>query len=115
VIALASEPQVPKPVAQGAATQAPAGQVQAGYKDGTYVGLGTSRHGDIDATVVIQGGVIVSAKVTRCMTRYPCSDVTPLVSETTAIQATPVHHVSGASDSSRAYKMAVANALAQAA
>jgi uncharacterized protein with FMN-binding domain len=115
VISLASEPQVPQPVAQGTATQAPTGQAQAGYKDGTYVGLGTSRHGNIEATVVIQGGKIISAKVTRCMTRYPCSDVTPLVSEAVAIQATPVHHVSGASDSSRAYKMAIKNALEQAA
>jgi uncharacterized protein with FMN-binding domain len=115
VISLASEPEAQKPVAQGAAAQAPAGQAQAGYKDGTYVGLGTSRHGNIEATVVIQGGRIVSAKVTRCMTRYPCSDVAPLVNETVAIQTTPVHHVSGASDSSRAYKMAIKNALEQAA
>jgi uncharacterized protein with FMN-binding domain len=116
VISLASEPgEVPKPVAQASASPTPAGQTQAGYKDGTYIGLGTSRHGNIEATVVIQGGKIVSAKVSRCMTRYPCSDVTPLVGEALSIQATPVHHVSGASDSSRAYKMAVSNALSQAA
>jgi uncharacterized protein with FMN-binding domain len=115
VIALAGESPLRVPTAQVPATQTPASQTQVGYKDGTYVGLGKSRHGDIEATVVIQGGKIVSAKVSRCMTRYPCSDVSPLVSETVAIQAAPAHHVSGASDSSRAYKQAVANALAQAA
>ncbi len=92
----------------------PTPQAQVGYKDGTYVGRGTSRHGDIEATVVIQNGQIVSADISQCMTRYPCSDVAPLVDEVVRIQAAPVHHVSGASDSSRAYKQAVANALSQA-
>src|SRR5690242_10345443 len=35
--------------------------VASGYKDGTYTGVGTSRHGDIQAQVVIQNGKIVSA------------------------------------------------------
>jgi uncharacterized protein with FMN-binding domain len=114
VVALASESPVRSGGAQVPASQPPTAQTQVGYKDGTYVGLGKSRHGNIEATVIVQGGKIVSAKVSRCMTRYPCSDVSPLVSEVVAIQAAPVHHVSGASDSSHAYKQAVENALAQA-
>ena len=43
------------------------------YKDGTYLGWGTSRHGDIQASVVIQGGQIVSAEIAQCLTRYSCS------------------------------------------
>jgi len=87
---------------------------QTGYKDGTYVGRGSSRHGDIQATVVIQGGQVTSASVTGCGTRYPCRDVNPLVSEVLKTQAAPVDHVSGATDSSKAYRDAVKAALAQA-
>jgi uncharacterized protein with FMN-binding domain len=84
------------------------------YRDGTYTAVGTSRHGDIQATVVISGGKIVSAQVSACNTRYPCSRVNPLVSEVVSRQAAPVNHVSGATDSSRAYTAAVTAALAQA-
>jgi uncharacterized protein with FMN-binding domain len=84
------------------------------YRDGTYKAVGTSRHGDIEATVVIQGGKIVSADVSGCGTRYPCSDVNPLIDEVVRIQASPVHYMSGATDSSRAYTQAVQSALAQA-
>ena len=85
-----------------------------GYRDGTYVGMGTSRHGSIEATVVIQGGKITSASVSSCNTRYPCSNVASLVKLVVTQQAVPVNHVSGATDSSTAYKTAVAKALAQA-
>ena len=34
-----------------------------GYKDGTYVGVGTSRHGSIEVTVVIQSGKIAPSLV----------------------------------------------------
>lgn len=86
----------------------------AGYKDGTYVGSGTSRHGGMQVTVVIAGGKITSAAVTTCQTRYPCSDVASLVTSVVSKQAVPVNHVSGATDSSNAYKQAVSSALAQA-
>jgi uncharacterized protein with FMN-binding domain len=85
-----------------------------GLKDGSYVGTGFSRHGDIEATVVIAGGKIVSANVTGCGTRYPCSRVNSLVREVVAKQAPPVDIVSGATDSSYAYVDAVTQALAQA-
>lgn len=86
----------------------------AAFRDGTYVGTGTSRHGSIEATVVVQGGRIVSADVTGCGTRYPCSAVAPLTSEVVSRQSASIDFVSGATDSSMAYRMAVATALAQA-
>ena len=84
------------------------------YRDGTYVGMGTSRHGTIQATVVIKDGKISSASISRCMTRYPCSYVDRLVNEVVASQAVPVDHVSRATDSSNAFKQAVAQAIAEA-
>jgi len=89
-------------------------QAASGYRDGTYVGVGNSRHGGIQATVVVSGGKITSAAVTGCGTRYPCSKVTSLVSQVLTIQAPPVNYVSGATDSSQAYYQAVASALVQA-
>jgi uncharacterized protein with FMN-binding domain len=85
-----------------------------GYKDGTFVGVGTSRHGSIQATVVIQNGRIASASISSCNTRYPCSDVASLVKQVVSQQAVPVNHVSGATDSSSAFKSAVSKALTQA-
>lgn len=85
------------------------------YRDGTYVGTGSSRHGSLQATVVVSGGKIVSANVTACGTRYPCSKVNSLVSGVVSSQAAPVNYVSGATDSSTAYTQAVRSALSQAA
>jgi len=96
------------------ATASPIPGTTAGYRDGTYVGAGTSRHGSIQATVVIQNGKIVSASISSCNTRYPCSDVASLVKSVVSQQTVPVNHVSGATDSSTAYKTAVSKALAQA-
>jgi uncharacterized protein with FMN-binding domain len=102
---------VPAPTATQAA---PTTQASAAYRDGTYVGTGTSRHGSIEATVVVQGGTIVSAQVTGCGTRWPCSRVTALPGQVVARQSAAVDLVSGATDSSVAYRGAVAAALAQA-
>lgn len=85
------------------------------YRDGTYTGTGSSRHGSIQATVVVSGGKIVSANVTACGTRYPCSKVSGLVSQVVSSQSAPVNYVSGATDSSTAYTQAVRSALSQAA
>jgi uncharacterized protein with FMN-binding domain len=85
------------------------------YTDGTYTGTGTSRHGSITATVVIQGGKIVSANITQCGTRYPCSKIAALPGEAVSRQSATVDMVSGATDSAEAYQGAVKNALAQAA
>lgn len=84
------------------------------YKDGTYSGTGTSRHGNISASVVIQGGKIVSAAITQCGTRYPCSDIAALPGEVVSRQSAAVDFVSGATDSSQAYRGAIQTALAKA-
>ena len=83
-------------------------------RDGTYVGTGSSRHGSIQATVIIQGGRITSAEITQCGTRYPCSKVAGLPGEVLARQSASVDVVSGATDSTTAYRGAITNALAQA-
>src|SRR5205085_1353039 len=83
-------------------------------RDGTYIGTGSSRHGSIQATVIIQGGRIASAEITQCGTRYPCSKVAGLPGEVLARQNASVDVVSGATDSTTAYRGAVTNALAQA-
>ncbi len=105
VVVAPSATPTPVPTTAPAATR---------YRDGRYVGLGRSRHGNIQATVVIQGGKIVSAEITGCMTRYPCSRIASLPEQVVSQQSTDVDVVSGASDSSDAYLEAVSNALAQA-
>jgi uncharacterized protein with FMN-binding domain len=68
----------------------------------------------MQVTVVVSGGKITSAAITSCQTRYPCSDVDSLVKAVVSQQTVPANHVSGATDSSTAYKQAVNAALAQA-
>jgi uncharacterized protein with FMN-binding domain len=102
------------PGALAAATATPTAAATSGYKDGTYVGSGNSRHGGIQAQVVIQGGTIVSATITRATTRYPASAIASLPREVVSAQGTNVDLVSGATDSSEAYLQAVDNALSQA-
>ena len=84
------------------------------YKDGTYTGSGNSRHGGMVVKVVVKDGKITSANVDDCSTRYPCSDVDSLVRSAVTRQSVPANHVSGATDSSQAYKQALTNALKQA-
>jgi uncharacterized protein with FMN-binding domain len=108
--------QAASPVVAQTATSLPTATSTASiYKDGTYTGTGTSRHGAIQATVVVQNGKIVSAQITGSTTRYPTSRIASLPGEIVSTQSTNVNYVSGATDSSTAYLQAVANALAQAA
>lgn len=112
-----SSSQAPTPVptpTSSSTSPAVAAAAASRLKDGTYTGVGYSRHGGVQATVVIRGGKIVSANVTGCSTRYPCSAVSPLPPEVVAQQTYQVDYVSGATDSSMAYQGAVEQALAQA-
>jgi uncharacterized protein with FMN-binding domain len=92
------------------------------YKDGTYLGSGTSRHGDIQASVVIEDGKIVSALITQCLTRYSCTWIAPrtppgypdLPGQVVERQSPKVDYVSGATESSDAYSDAVSEALSKA-
>jgi len=48
------------------------------WKDGVYTGWGYSRHGNIEAAVVIESGRIASATISQCRTRYSCSVIDKL-------------------------------------
>jgi uncharacterized protein with FMN-binding domain len=99
-------------VAVPAAPIAPSPQGR--YKDGTYLGWGTSRHGDIQTSVVIEGGKIVSAEIAQCLTRYSCSWIAALPGQVISRQSPNVDYVSGATQSCNAFSDAVAQALSQA-
>jgi uncharacterized protein with FMN-binding domain len=95
-------------------TTEPPSAPQSQYKDGTYSGWGTSRHGDIQATVVVDGGRIASAVITQCLTRYSCSVVSMLPPQVAIRQSADVDYVSGATQSSNAFYYAVLEALSRA-
>ena len=106
-------PVVPAPAAPPpAAPAATKGPVS--YKDGVYLGRGTSRHGDIEAMVEISGGRITNTVISQCLTRYSCSWIAILVPQVVARQSAEVDYVSGATVSSDAFYYAVMQALAQA-
>jgi len=83
-------------------------------KDGTYSGWGTSRHGDIQATVVVESGRIASAVISQCLTRYSCSWIAALPPQVVARQSAEVDYVSGATQSTNAFYYAVVEALTKA-
>ncbi len=56
----------------------------------------------------------MSAEITRCGTRYPCSKIAALPGQVVARQGPTVDRVSGATDSATAYRAAVTAALAKA-
>ena len=84
------------------------------YKDGTYYGWGTSRHGDIQAAVVIENGRIASATIAQCLTRYSCSWIAKLPPQVAERQSPEVDYVSGATQSTNAFYYAVVEALGKA-
>ena len=84
------------------------------WKDGSYTGWGTSRHGDIEATVVIEGGRIQSAIISQCLTRYSCSVIDMLPPQVTQRQSPDVDVVSRATQSADAFYYAVVEALGKA-
>lgn len=84
------------------------------FRDGTYSGWGSSPHGRIQSTVVIRRGRIVSAVITSCRTRYPCSMIAGLPEQIVARQDSDVDIVSGATHSSQAFTRSVAQALQRA-
>ena len=84
------------------------------YNDGTYTGWGYCRHGDIQASIVIERGRIVSAKVAQCRTRYSCNWIEPLYPQVVERQNAEVDYISGATESTDAFHDAIAEALAKA-
>jgi uncharacterized protein with FMN-binding domain len=97
-----------------AAPAAPAQNAPPKWNDGRYLGWGTSRHGDIQAAVVIEGGRIVSATIADCRTRYSCSVIDRLPPEVAQRQSPEIDYVSGATQSTNAFYYAVVEALTQA-
>jgi uncharacterized protein with FMN-binding domain len=110
----AAAPAASAPVTPASNGGSPAATPAATYRDGTYTGSGTSRKGGMQVKVVIKDGKIASANVTSCGTRYPCSDVDPLIRAAVSKQSVPANYVSGATESSKAYKQALTAALQQA-
>ena len=85
------------------------------YKDGTYTGWGTSRHGDIQAQVIVVDGRITSATIAQCMTRWPCSWIEALPPQVVQRQSPETDFVSGATQSTNAFYYGVVQALGKAA
>jgi uncharacterized protein with FMN-binding domain len=106
--AIATAPRTPTPSPTAAAA------TQQGYRDGTYNGTGTSRRGDVSVAVTIQNGQIAGVRITRSTTYYPNSAIARLPGEVVNRQSAQVDFVSGATESSRAFRGAVAQALSQA-
>jgi uncharacterized protein with FMN-binding domain len=104
----------PVPVAAPVPPPPPPATAAPVYKDGTYYGWGSSRHGDIQAAVVIQGGRIESATIAECRTRYSCSVIAALPPEVPQRQSPEVDYVSGATQSANAFYYAVVEALGKA-
>jgi len=106
----------PAPAAAPAAATAPsaadsAAQARPKWKDGVYMGWGSSRHGDIQAAVEIKDGEILSASIAQCLTQYSCSWIDALPPQVVTRQSAEVDYVSGATQSSNAFYYAVVNAL----
>jgi uncharacterized protein with FMN-binding domain len=108
----AAEP--PAPAAEHKTEVAPVAPPASMWRDGTYTGWGYSRHGDIEAAVVIEGGRIASATISQCRTRYSCSVIDRLPPQVAQRQSPDVDYVSGATQSADAFYGAVVAALGKA-
>jgi uncharacterized protein with FMN-binding domain len=106
----ATPPATPAPTA----STTPVGPAAPVWKDGKYTAWGTCRHGDIQATVVIEAGRIVSAEITNCQTRYSCDVIENLPAKTVSRQKAKFDAIGGATESAYAYYGAVYWALDQA-
>jgi uncharacterized protein with FMN-binding domain len=101
-------------IAEPKSEAAPVPPATSGWKDGTYTGWGYSRHGNIEAEVVIEGGRIASAIISQCRTRYSCSVIDRLPPQVAKRQSPDVDYVSGATQSADAFYGAVVEALSKA-
>ena len=101
---------MPAPAPTPAPPPPPASQ----YKDGAYTGWGSSRHGDIEATVVFENGKIASARISQCLTRYSCSVIARLIPQVAERQGPDIDTVSGATESANAFYYAVVQAIVKA-
>jgi uncharacterized protein with FMN-binding domain len=109
-----SAPAPAAPAVDSAAAAAEKKEESNQLKDGTFYGWGTSRHGDIQASVEIKNGKITGAYISQCLTRYSCSWISMLPPQVTQRQSAEVDYVSGATQSSNAFYYAIVEALKQA-
>jgi len=110
-LALITDPAPADADSVKAEAPAPPAARESKFKDGTYKGWGYSRHGDIEAAVVIQDGRVVSAEITQCLTRYSCSVIDTLPPQVLSRQNAFVDLISGATESANAYSNAIFRAL----
>jgi uncharacterized protein with FMN-binding domain len=112
-----STPAVPTAASVDSATKAAADSAakvaadRGPYKDGVYLGWGSSRHGDIQASVEIRNGHIFAATIAQCLTRYTCAWISNLPGQVVARQSPETDVISGATQSSDAFYYAVVEAL----
>jgi uncharacterized protein with FMN-binding domain len=109
-----SAPAPAAPAVDSAAAAAAKKEENNQLKDGTFYGWGTSRHGDIQASVEIKNGKITGAYISQCLTRYSCSWISMLPPQVIQRQTAEVDYVSGATQSSNAFYYAIVEALKQA-
>jgi len=105
-------PSTPTPAAE---PQSPSAEMLLGgteLKNGTFLGWGTSRHGDIQASVTIFSGRITAVSIAQCRTRYSCDVIAHLPAKVLRDQ-TPekINNVSGATQSVDAFYYAVIDAI----
>lgn len=86
----------------------------AGYRDGTYKGVGISRRGAIEVFVEVQRGLVTNATITRSNTPYPVARIGALLDQVVSRQSAGIDQISGATYSSIAFQAAVEEALGQA-
>lgn len=101
------------PTTQVATTSA-SSQSGSTLKDGTYTGTGTSRRGNVQVSLTIQGGRIANVNITGATTEYPTRDIANLPGQVVSRQSAQTDIVSGATYSSLAFRGAVQQALQRA-
>ena len=83
-------------------------------KTGKFLGWGSCRHGDIEAEVQINRGLIIDVRITQCRTQYSCGPLDVLVDGILDHQGPGVNYVAGSTQSTVALYNAVINAIAKA-
>lgn len=92
-------------------------EVDGNYVDGTYTGTGTGNGGDIEVSVTVEGGNVVSVELVSHSETPGIYEAAEkgIINEVIRTQSADVDTVSGATNSSNGIKEAIQNALANAA
>ena len=99
---------------QMAITAPTATPVPGSLRDGTYLGAGQSRFGNVFVTVAITQGRITQVWINAVTTTFPSQAIDSLRDQVVARQSAAVDLISGATASSSAFVQAIQAALAQA-